>query len=580
MLDLDKCCKTRNRGAKDQVQTPSSQSTAPVQLLVAQSETQTLISEPVVSPVSAPIPKLKSLIPYPSRHDNERRHDQPNEQIKKFYEIFKDMSFEISFTDALILMPKFASTLKALIRNKEKLSEMVRTSMNEHCSVVILNKFPRKLGDPGKFLIPCEFPGMDLCLALANLGASINHMPLSVWEALSLPELTPTCMTLELADRSLSLDNHELPVMPSKYDILNEPSPLGLRLKKSPSLLELIQARLSQANKKDACLTMENLIVDNKKKMKAKSGTLGPVEKLKASNFPAVLLKIGQWEYVSKHEGDLVAKCYFVKHKLVWEVLDCGLKCKIEIQWEDIVGLKANCPDDGPGSLTIVLGRQPLFFKETDPQPRKHTLWQATTDFTNGEASTYRFLSQQLDPVLDLPFASKASVEDQNLSGTSQRSYASASQTSSLQAPRVNANGLVHQDYMEEYGYAESSTLMRQKTMSISDLVNHIGHCISEKKSDQVLPFFENVSSGVDQNDMLQNISQILLNDTYLTTASEEENLMSRVNSLCALLQDVPEIVMDQGWEGDFGMSRNDSFNDFLHHLPRIASLPRIDFDS
>nr|GEZ22568.1 reverse transcriptase domain-containing protein [Tanacetum cinerariifolium] len=61
-----------------------------------------------------------------------------------------------------------------------------------------------KLGDPGKFLIPCEFPGMDECLALANLGASINLMPLSVWGGLSLPELTPACMTLELADRSVS----------------------------------------------------------------------------------------------------------------------------------------------------------------------------------------------------------------------------------------------------------------------------------------------------------------------------------------------------------------------------------------
>nr|GFC86961.1 reverse transcriptase domain-containing protein [Tanacetum cinerariifolium] len=122
----------------------------------------------------------------------------------KFYEIFKDMSFEISFTDALILMPKFASTLKALIGNKEKRSKMARTPMNEHCSAVILNKLPRKLGDPGKFLIPCEFPGMDECLALADLGASINLMPFFMWEALSLSELTPTCMTLELTDRLVS----------------------------------------------------------------------------------------------------------------------------------------------------------------------------------------------------------------------------------------------------------------------------------------------------------------------------------------------------------------------------------------
>ncbi|GJV85911.1 reverse transcriptase domain-containing protein [Tanacetum coccineum] len=114
------------------------------------------------------------------------------------------MSFKISFVDALTLMPKFASTLKALIGNKEKLSKMARTPLNEHCSAVILNKLPEKLGDPGRFLIPCKFLGMDECLALADLGASINLMPFSVWKKLNLPNLTPMCMTLELTDRSIS----------------------------------------------------------------------------------------------------------------------------------------------------------------------------------------------------------------------------------------------------------------------------------------------------------------------------------------------------------------------------------------
>lgn len=50
-----------------------------------------------------------------------------------------------------------------------------------------------------------------------------------------------------------------------------------------------------------------------------------------------------------------MAKCYFAKHKLVWEVLEGGLKSKIEIQWSDIMALKANCPDEGPSTLTVVV---------------------------------------------------------------------------------------------------------------------------------------------------------------------------------------------------------------------------------
>ncbi|GJR04258.1 reverse transcriptase domain-containing protein [Tanacetum coccineum] len=178
--------------------------TEDVQPPVVPVENQNPVSEPVDAPVSAPMPNPKPSIPYPSRQNDEKRRENANEQKEKFYEIFKDMSFEISFMDALTLMPKFASTLKALIGNKEKLSEIARTPLNEHCSAVILNKLPEKLGDPGRFLIPCKFPRMDECLALADLGASINLMPFSVWKKLNLPNLTPTCMTLELADRSIS----------------------------------------------------------------------------------------------------------------------------------------------------------------------------------------------------------------------------------------------------------------------------------------------------------------------------------------------------------------------------------------
>ncbi|GJW87112.1 hypothetical protein Tco_0162452 [Tanacetum coccineum] len=156
---------------KDTVPPTNNGSAKDVKPSVVPVETQN--SKPVVAPVSAPKPNHKPSIPYPSRLNDQKLREKADNQIEKFYEIFKDLSFEISFMDALFLMPKFASTLKALIGNKEKLSEMARTPLNEHCSAVILNKLPEKHGDPDKFLIPCEFPGMDGCLASADLGASI-----------------------------------------------------------------------------------------------------------------------------------------------------------------------------------------------------------------------------------------------------------------------------------------------------------------------------------------------------------------------------------------------------------------------
>ncbi|GJT55199.1 reverse transcriptase domain-containing protein [Tanacetum coccineum] len=202
---LSSSLKVMNRDTevtKDAMLPTNNGSTEDVQPLVVQVQSQDPTSEPVVDPVSAPMPNQRTSIPFHSRRNDERRHEKANDQIEKFYEIFRDLSFEISFTDGLTLMPKFASTLKTLVGNKEKLSEMAK--LNKNCSAVILNKLPKKLGDPGRFLIPCEFSGINTCNALADLSASINLMPYSVWKDLSLPELTPTCMTLELADRSIT----------------------------------------------------------------------------------------------------------------------------------------------------------------------------------------------------------------------------------------------------------------------------------------------------------------------------------------------------------------------------------------
>ncbi|GJU34290.1 reverse transcriptase domain-containing protein [Tanacetum coccineum] len=164
---------------------------------------------PPVNPILIPEPDvLKTLpkpnIPYPSRRNDQKSRGKASNQMEKIFQIFQDLRFDISFADALLLMPIFAPTIRNLLMNKEKLLELAKIPLNENCSAMLLKKLPEKLGDPDKFLIPCDFPGIDVCHALTDLGTSINLIPLSIWKKLSLPELTPTRMTLELADRSIT----------------------------------------------------------------------------------------------------------------------------------------------------------------------------------------------------------------------------------------------------------------------------------------------------------------------------------------------------------------------------------------
>nr|GEV90662.1 reverse transcriptase domain-containing protein [Tanacetum cinerariifolium] len=188
-----KVVKRETKKTTDKEQTNFHGSTSHIQPSV------TLILKPDV-PKTLPKPN----IPYTSRLNGQKLREKATNQMERFFQIFQDLHFDISFADALLLMSKFASTIKSLLTNKDKLFELAKISLNENCSAMLLKKLPKKLRDPGKFLIPCDFSGMDVCHALADLSASINLMPLSIWKKLSLLELTPTRMTLELADRSIT----------------------------------------------------------------------------------------------------------------------------------------------------------------------------------------------------------------------------------------------------------------------------------------------------------------------------------------------------------------------------------------
>ncbi|GJX34884.1 reverse transcriptase domain-containing protein [Tanacetum coccineum] len=142
----------------NQGQNPNRPSTKDVQPPIVQ------IDEPVV------MPRAKTTLPYPSRVTKEKVREKDDLLALKFMEIFRNLHFELSFADALLHMPKFAPMFRKLLNNKDKILELTKTPVNENCSAVILKTFPEKLGDPGRFLIPCDFPELDECLALADLA--------------------------------------------------------------------------------------------------------------------------------------------------------------------------------------------------------------------------------------------------------------------------------------------------------------------------------------------------------------------------------------------------------------------------
>ncbi|XP_024964786.1 uncharacterized protein LOC112505062, partial [Cynara cardunculus var. scolymus] len=101
-------------------------------------------------------------------------------------------------------MPSYAKFLKNIFNKKKKWTEYETVALTEGCSVLLTNKIRPKLKDPGSFTIPCSIGGKEIGKALCDLGASINLMPLSVFNTLGIREARPTTVTLQLANRSIA----------------------------------------------------------------------------------------------------------------------------------------------------------------------------------------------------------------------------------------------------------------------------------------------------------------------------------------------------------------------------------------
>ncbi|GJR86348.1 reverse transcriptase domain-containing protein [Tanacetum coccineum] len=140
----------------------------------------------------------KPKIPYPQR----LRKEKMEAQYGKFLDMIRAVWINVPLIEVLAKMPNYGKFLKELISNKHKIKQISAAFLSDESSAMIQNKVPPKLRDPGSFLIPCNFDKTFSCKTLADLGASINLMPYSLYAKLSLKTLKPTKMNVRLADKS------------------------------------------------------------------------------------------------------------------------------------------------------------------------------------------------------------------------------------------------------------------------------------------------------------------------------------------------------------------------------------------
>ncbi|GJS19618.1 reverse transcriptase domain-containing protein [Tanacetum coccineum] len=145
------------------------------------------------------VPKpYKPRIPYPQC----LRKMKMEAHYGKFLYVIRVVRINVPLIDVLAGIPNYGKFLKELVSSKNKLEQISSAILNDECSAIIQNKVPPKLGDPRSFLIPCTFNKTFSCNTLADLGASINLIPYSLYAKLSLVTLKPNKMSVRLADRS------------------------------------------------------------------------------------------------------------------------------------------------------------------------------------------------------------------------------------------------------------------------------------------------------------------------------------------------------------------------------------------
>ncbi|GJV52278.1 reverse transcriptase domain-containing protein [Tanacetum coccineum] len=120
-----------------------------------------------------PLPKpYKPKIPYPQL----LRKEKMEAQYGKFLDMIRAVQINVPLVGLLAGMPNYGKFLKELISNKHKIKKKIAAFLSDESSAMIQNKVPPKLGDPGSFLIPCNFNKTFSCNALADLEEDFDAL--------------------------------------------------------------------------------------------------------------------------------------------------------------------------------------------------------------------------------------------------------------------------------------------------------------------------------------------------------------------------------------------------------------------
>nr|GEV40719.1 hypothetical protein [Tanacetum cinerariifolium] len=230
------------------------------------------VNEKDKEPVDEPfvVPKTKTNLPYPSRLAKEKIHEKDDILAAKFMEIFRDLHFELSFAEALVHMPKFAPLFKKLLNNKDKLIELTKTPLNENCSAVVLKKLPKKLGDPGRFLIPSDRTISKPISVAENVFMKVGKFYFPA-DFVVLDFIADPRVPLILGRPFLSTAHAIIYVHEREIILRQDKQSLMLKCSDTPSISQYNFESLNKIDLIDAGVTSNNEIKSNKEPVKDNS---------------------------------------------------------------------------------------------------------------------------------------------------------------------------------------------------------------------------------------------------------------------------------------------------------------------